>query len=203
MIAGFYEANRTLIRLGLIGALFSTALMMPFFTVVSLEMWKIEGNRPVLAIVQFGFAVIIVGVFQLISMLWLEASFRPEIVPDVIRALNDFGWLIWTILIPTTAGQFVLIAIAGFLDVREQPLWPRWACYANLWLAFGQAGGICSAFFKTGPFSWNGVIGWWIPTLSFAAIMTINMVLLHKHANREKLLYRHAEPDMTTLNTAM
>lgn len=192
-VAAFYEANRTLIRLGLIGAMFATALLMPFFTVVSLEMWKIEGRMPVLAIIQFGFAVIIVCFFQGICLLWLQASFRPEISPEIIRALNDYGWLVWTILIPTTAGQFVLMGIAGFLDLREEPLWPRWACFANFWLAFGQAGGAFSVFFKTGPFSWNGVIGYWIPVLSFAAVMTMNMVLLLRQAKREAMTQPNTE----------
>ena len=185
-VVAFYAENLTGIRLGLIGALFATALLTPFFTIISLEMRKIEGDRPVLAVMQFGWAVIIVAFFQLICMFWLLASFREGVDADIVRAFNDYGWLVWTTLIPTTAGQFILMGVCGFLDVRSEPLWPRWACYANLWLGFTQSGGIVAVFFKTGPFSWNGILGWWIPTISFAIIMIVNLVLLHRHLLRER-----------------
>ena len=32
-------------------------------------------------------------------------------------------------------------------------------------------------FFKTGPFSWNGIVGCWMPAVVFAVGMTINMWL--------------------------
>jgi len=181
-VAGFYAANRTEIRIGLIGALFFSALLLPFFTVVSQEMREIEGPKPLLAPIQFGGAVILVCFFQIICLLWLLASFRAGISHDLIRAMNDYGWIVWTILIPTYSCQFICIALAGFMDIREQPLWPRWAAYANLLVASLGAGGCCSIFFKHGPFSWNGLIGWWVPTVVFALGMCMNMYLLHRHA---------------------
>ena len=100
-IAEFYADDRTAIRAGLIGAMFASALLLPFYTVVSAEIRKIEGTLPILAPILFGCAVILVCFFQIICLGWLLASFRPEIDPEIIRALNDYGWLVWTILIPT------------------------------------------------------------------------------------------------------
>ena len=184
-VAGLYAAHRTEIRLGLIGALFFSALLLPFFTVVSREMREIEGPHPLLAPIQFGGAVILVCFFQIICLLWLEASFRPENDPQLIRAMNDYGWLVWTILIPTYVAQFVCMALAGLMDIRDEPLWPWWAAWMNVWVATLGAGGVCSVFFKHGPFSWNGLIGWWVPTVAFAVGMTVNMALMHKHARAE------------------
>jgi hypothetical protein len=181
-VAAFYGSHRTAIRVGLIGALFFSALLLPFFTVVSREMREIEGPGPLLAPIQFGGAVILVCFFQIICLLWLEASFRPQNSPQLIRAMNDYGWLVWTILIPTYVAQFVCMALAGFMDIRDRPLWPRWAAWLNLWVATLGAGGVCSVFFKHGPFSWNGLIGWWVPTIAFALGMTVNMALMHRHA---------------------
>ncbi|HEX6391644.1 MAG TPA: hypothetical protein VFZ89_19420 [Solirubrobacteraceae bacterium] len=181
-VAEFYAEDRTAIRIGLIGAMFGSALLLPFFTVVSREMRAIEGRDALLAPIQFGGAVVLVTFFQIICLLWLLASFRPEADAGLIRAATDYGWLTWTILIPTYMLQFIAMAIAGFIDPRPQPLWPRWAAYMNLWVATLGAGGICAVFFKTGPFSWNGIIGWWMPTLVFAVGMTVNMWLLHRYA---------------------
>jgi hypothetical protein len=185
-IAQFYAANRTGIRIGLIGSMFASALMLPFFTVISAEMRKIEGPLPLLAMVQLGGAVILVCFFQIIGLVWLLASFRPEADPQLIRQANDFCWLVWTILIPTYSLQFVCMAVAGFIDPRPHPIWPRWAAYVNLWVAVTGAGGICAVFLKQGPFSWNGLVGFWIPVIVFIAGMTMTMVLLLRRARYEE-----------------
>jgi hypothetical protein len=184
-VAAFYDANRTTIRAGLIGAMFASALLLPFFAVVSAEMRKIEGRNPLLAPIQYGGAVILTTFFQIICLLWLLASFRPEISPELIRAFNDYGWLVWTMLIPTYSMQFVCMAIAGFIDHRTHPIWPRWAAYLNIWVAVIGAGGVLAVYMKTGPFSWNGIIGIWLPLVLFVIGMTVNMWLLHRRASYE------------------
>lgn len=181
-VAEFYAADRDAIRVGLIGAMFASVLLLPFFTVISAEMRKIEGPGALLAPMQWGGAVILVCFFQIICLGWLLASFRPEADSDVIRAIHDYGFLVWTMLIPTYVVQFVAMAIAGFMDDRPEPLWPRWAAYVNLWIAVTGVGGVLAVFFKTGPFSWNGIVGFWIPVLAFVAGMTMTMVLLLRRA---------------------
>jgi hypothetical protein len=186
-IAEFYAQNRNAIRAGLIGAMFASALLLPFFAVVSAEMKKIEGPNALLAPIQYGAAVILTAFFQIICLFWLLASFRPEISPDIIRAFNDYGWLVWTILIPTYSMQFVCMAIAAFIDHRRQPAWPRWAAYCNLWVSVTGAGGVLAVFFKAGPFSWNGIIGFWIPTVVFVSGMFMNAWLLHRRLRYESI----------------
>ena len=183
-IAHFYAKDRTEIRAGILIAMFFSALLLPYYTVISAEMRKIEGPGAVLATIQLGGAIVLVTFFQIICLLWLEASFRPENDPQLIRAMNDYGWLVWTILIPTYSLQYICMAIAGFMDFRRDVLWPRWACWANLWVAFLGAGGVLAIFFKRGPFSWEGIIGIWIPVIAFAAGMTMTMVLILKRDGR-------------------
>lgn len=184
-IAAFYEANRTSIRAGLIGALFASSLLLPFFTVVSAEMRKIEGRNPLLAPIQFGGAVILTAFFQIICIFWLLASFRPEISPEIIRAFNDYGWLVWTMLIPTYSLQFICMGVAGFMDTRDNPIWPRWSAYLNIWVSIIGAGGVLAVYMKTGPFSWNGIIGIWLPVIFFAIGMSVNAWLLGRRAKFE------------------
>jgi hypothetical protein len=80
--------------------------------------------------------------------------------------------------IPTYSMQYICMAIAAFIDRRHQPAWPRW-------VAVTGAGGVLAVFFKTGPFSWNGIIGFWIPTAVFAAGMFMNAWLLHRRLRYE------------------
>jgi hypothetical protein len=187
-LAQFYADNLTGIRIGLIGSMFASALMLPFFTLISAEIKKIEGRVSLLAPIQFGAAMILVAFFQIIALFWLVSSLRPGRDPEVIRAFNDYGWLVWTILIPTYSLQFVCMAVAGFMDRRPEPIWPRWASYVNIWVAITGAGGVLAVFFHTGPFSWNGVMGYWIPVIVFAGGMTMTAVLLLKRMKYEESL---------------
>ena len=44
---------------------------------------------------------------------------------------------------------------------------------------------MAAVFFKAGPFSWDGIVGIWLPTVFFAAGMTVNTVLLYRRAKIE------------------
>jgi hypothetical protein len=97
----------------------TSALLLPFLTAVSAEIKKIEGPGGLLAPIQFGGAIILVAFFQIIGLCWLAASYRPEAIPDVTRAFNDYTWFVWSTLIPTGMLQFVCIAVAGFMDIGD------------------------------------------------------------------------------------
>jgi hypothetical protein len=195
-IAQFYAHNRTGIRIGMIGSMFGSALLLPFFTIVSAEIRKIEGPSALLAPIQFGGAVILVTFFQIISLAWLLASYRPGISPEIIRALNDYCWFVWSMLIPTYIIQFACMAVAGFMDIRPHPLWPRWAAYLNLWVALTGAGGVLAVFFKKGPFAWNGVVGFWIPVIVFVIGMSVTAVLLRGRVRYETRLEATSGPEV-------
>jgi hypothetical protein len=193
-IAQFYADNRTGIRVGLIGAMFFSALLLPCYTVLSAELRKIEGKLSLLAPIQLGGAIILVAFFQIIGLFWLLASFRPEADPQIMRFANDFCWLVWAMLIPTYSMQYVCIAIAGFMDKRPNPAFPRWSAYMNLWVAITGAGGVLAVFFKTGPFAWHGLVGFWIPVIVFAVGMTVDMWLLLQRARYESTAVARPEP---------
>ncbi|MCU1654603.1 MAG: hypothetical protein QOC75_2463 [Pseudonocardiales bacterium] len=184
-IADMFAANRNGIRVGIILALFGSAMLLPFLTVVSAEIRKIEGPNPLLAPMQFGGAVVLVTFFQIIGLAWLLASFRSDIDPDIVRTLNDYCWFVWSMLIATYMIQYICMAIAGFMDMRPHPIWPRWAAYLNLWVAVTGAGGQLAVFFKAGPFAWNGVVGFWLPVLIFMIGMCVTTALLLRRAHYE------------------
>jgi hypothetical protein len=184
-VANFYADNRTAIRVGQIGAMVASTLLFPFFTVISLQIARIERRMPVLAVIQFGGAVLLLVFFAVCSMLWITASFRPEADPATVRTLHDLGWLIFVMVFPAYCLQMICQAIAGFIDKSPNPTWPRWAAYFNLWVAFSGVGGGLAVFFKTGPFAWNGLIGFYTPLTVFAIWLGITTVLLHRAIKRQ------------------
>lgn len=196
-LADFYSGNLTGFRIGILMAMFFSALMLPFYAAISEEIKQIEGRPALLASTQYGGAVILIAIFQLISLCWITASFRQEISPEITRMLNDFCWFCWSTFIPTFSIQYICMAVAGFMDIRERPLWPRWAAYLNLWVAVTGAGGVLAVFFKKGPFAWNGIIGFWIPVIVFAVGMSVTAWLMYRRAKAEE-----TQPTSAAMRTA-
>lgn len=102
--------------------------------------------------------------------------------------LDDLAWVPFAgMVIPVTL-QPLCIAIVGFMDKREHPLFPRWVCFFNLWTVLLFLPGSLIIFFKTGPFAWNGLFGIWIPFIVFGAWFVIMTYCLLKGVQRQALV---------------
>jgi hypothetical protein len=104
------------------------------------------------------------------------AAFRQNAVSsEITQALNDLFWLLWTV--PGTSFEVWTLAagVAILLDHRARPVFPRWSGYFSVLVAMSFLPGVMALFFKSGPFAYNGVFPWWIPTVMFflwALVMT-------------------------------
>lgn len=168
-LLAFYQDNTLRIRVGQILMLISSAILVPWFAVVSRQIASREPGFPMLAAMQFGGGILLVVFFQLCSMLWIANSYRLEADPTAIRLVHDASWLIFVMVFPCYTIQMFCIGFAGLLDKSATPLWPRTISYYNLWVGVGGAGGTFAIFVYGGPFAWNGLVGFWIPVLLFAS----------------------------------
>jgi hypothetical protein len=184
-VAQMISDHATQIRVGMVLGLIATTLLIPFFAVISIQIARIEKRMPILALMQFGGAVLLVVFFQLCGMLWIAATFRPELDPSTIRMLNDLSWLIFVMVFPGYVLQLSCVALASFMDRSARPLWPRWVGYLNLWIALSGAGGGIAAFFKSGPFAWNGLVGFYIPIVAFTIWIAVMTYYLHTGVVRQ------------------
>jgi hypothetical protein len=184
-VAAFYDENRTDIRIGQLGGLIASTLLFPFFAVISMQIARIERRMPVLAAIQFGGAILLLVFFAVCSMLWIAATFRPELDASTVRALHDLAWLIFVMVFPAYTLQMICQAVAGFMDRSPNPTWPRWAAYFNLWVGFAGMGGGLAVFFKDGPFAWNGLIGFYVPLTVFAIWVLVTTFVLTKAIKRQ------------------
>jgi hypothetical protein len=186
-VASFYVEHADRIRIAqLLGLIFST-LLLPWFAVISVQMARIEGRVPVLAIIQFGGATLLVVFFQLCSMIWIIAAWRPDLDPALIRLLHDSGWLMFVMVFPAYTLQMLSLAIAGLKDRSREPTWPRWACYFTLWVGVAGGGGGLAVFFKSGPFAWNGLVGFYIPVAMFGLWLPVNAILMMRALRRQAI----------------
>ncbi|MCX2935058.1 hypothetical protein ORI20_32925, partial [Mycobacterium sp. CVI_P3] len=150
------------IRLGLLFTMFASALLVPWSAVIAVQMARIEGKRPVLAITQVAQASLLSLEFIIPIMVWQTAAYRPT--PErihLVYMLNDMGWLLFVGVISSAVLQCLTLGIAILIDKHPQPIFPRWSGYLSLWTALllGPAGLV--PLFKDGPFAWNGIFGFW------------------------------------------
>jgi len=178
-VANFFAANHSSIRVGQLGAMISSTLFFPFFAVVSLQIARIEKRSPLLALTQFGCAVLLMVFFVLCSMLWVAASFRSDLSATTVRALNDLSWLCFVMVFPGYVMQMACVAIVSMRDRSADPVWPRWAGWLSAWTGLCGCGGGIAVFFKHGPFAWNGLIGFYVPFAEFVIWLGVMTYLMH------------------------
>ena len=167
-IAAIYRNNSLGILLGSTLLLASTPLYAPFYAAISAEIERMEGPGSPLAKAQMLTGMLAVCVpIAVTADAWMIAAYRPERSDETIQMLNDFGWFLF--FTPVAAGLInaVIIAIAIFNDKSPNPTFPRWVAFANIWIGILFLPGGALAFFKTGPFAWNGLFVFWLGVGAF------------------------------------
>jgi hypothetical protein len=168
-VAAFYQSNTNMIRLGV-------AIVM--IGLISTLMKRIKGCSTALIYTQLGAGSAGIILFILPCIFWFLTAFRPERDPQITLLLNDLSWLSLVTPVSLAMVQFLALAIAILSDRSEHPIFPRWAGYYNLWLSLIFFPGIVAAFFKSGPFAWNGIFPFWIPATLFFSWFIVMFVVL-------------------------
>ncbi len=185
-IAAFYGKNSNVLKAGLVIVQFSAIFYFPWIAVLSARLKSIPGVSPVCIYTQLIGGLIGIFAIMLPYFFWVAAAFRPERDPALLLLLNDLGWLIFSMTFAPFVAQNLAVAFAIFSDTRAQPLFPRWVAYATLWVAFTFLPAGFILFFKSGPFAWTGLIGFWIPLSAFSVWTLGMMALILKSLPREE-----------------
>lgn len=166
--AAYYVEHRTGFLVGVVMCSIGMAFLLAWTVQFCLMLWRLEGgSRAVTAVTVASLAASpILLSFDL--AIFGVVAFRPsETSPDVTRAMSDVAWLgsqhIWPML---AAGM----ALAGILIVKTQGRsgsLPAWLGYFSLVVALCEFGQLPIFFFKTGPFSGNGVGAWYLATFTW------------------------------------
>jgi hypothetical protein len=81
--------------------------------------------------------------------------------------------------------QCLSVTAAIFQDRSERPVFPRWLGYFNAWIAVSFVPGCLLIFFKTGPFSYQGMFVFWVPFLTFGAWILVMAWACHQAAGTD------------------
>jgi hypothetical protein len=177
-VAEFYQSNTNMIRLGLSLVMLACAPMVPFYAALGILIARIERQSPVLAVSQIALGLANVLLFYIPTILWQTAAFRPERDPAVTQALNDAAWLAIMWPFALAAMQNIVVAAAVLSDQARVPVLPRWFGYLNVWTAISLATGAAIPFLKSGPFAWDGLFGFWLPTVCYLAWIATTSALM-------------------------
>jgi hypothetical protein len=173
-----YLANTTRIRAATVIFIFSSILYTGWSMSIIQMVRRRERQWPILFNIMMVSVACEVVVVMFIGFFFGAASWRPgETSPQVTQALNDLGWL----GVLFTGAPFALfqicLAATTFLDSRPRPAFPRWSAYFNLFASFFMCEASLLLFFKTGPFSQNGVLVFYVPMIVFFAWILVFSVL--------------------------
>lgn len=184
-IAAIFQQRTIGIRAGIMVVVLGAALLGPFFAVISVQMRRIEGPRPTLAYAQLmlGACFILEIIFPMMAI--QTAAFRPERNGSIQQTLNDLGWLTFFGVASTGFVQLVIIGVVILQDTRQEPAFPRWVGYFNIWVGLAFAPGTVMIFFKSGPLAWDGIFIFWIPFTAFFLWLLIMPFVLCRAIDQE------------------
>jgi len=199
-MAHFYAERKTSVAFGLSLFCLATAFLAVYSVQLGLWLWRMEGRSPLMAISQIlgGFGVVLLIFIS--NCLWIGAAYRADVTdPAIVHALNDaawFGFLIgWVIL----ALQMAATAAVTFHD-RSGTV-PRPVSIATAIGAVGLFTANGCAFTKSGPFAWDGVLGYYLPMVIWGVWLNGFALLMRaeiKRRMRTATTTRSIEPGAVT-----
>jgi len=192
-VANFYQTNTNLHRVGVVIAFLGATFYLPFQAAISSQMHRMEGSAPILTYVQLAGGIATACINFLIPQLFLiTAAFRPGRSPEITQMLHDFAWITMLIILNTNCVQYFAIARAVIRDneTSDEPIFPRWIVYVNYIVALSFFIDVLVAFYKTGPFAWNGLVSLYVPATIWVAWFFAMVHVLVKAIRRQAQLER-------------
>lgn len=146
---------------------------------------KIEGRRPLWSITTTVSGIFISLIIFMNACAWIVCAYRPETSADVIQSWYDWAWFAFLLGWIYLAVEMVATGIVELQDTREQPMIPRWLT----WFTFAGAASLLTAagpaFFKSGPFAYNGLLGFYVPMVVWGLYLNLTAWYMSKELDRE------------------
>jgi hypothetical protein len=117
------------------------------------------------------------------GFMFAAASFRPDRDPRLIAMLYDMGLLSFVGCLGCFVTQYMVFAIAIFLDPRQ--VFPKWLAYMSIWGAVTEFVAAPIWIFRNGPYAWDGLIAFYLGTIIFVVWEICLVVGLYKASRRQ------------------
>ncbi len=172
-VQAFITAHAMGIKVGGVLIIISGMFVAPFAVSIYQQLRRMEGSRATGALGQFGSGCVNALFFILPGLFFVILAFRPDRDINTLYAMFDAAWITTVVTWSPGAMQCICIgtAILGHPEVTN--VYPRWVGFFNIWIAVLMSTASVIPFFLTGPFAWNGIVGFWIPASVFGAWMLV------------------------------
>jgi hypothetical protein len=160
-------------------------LLAPGSIQFGLMLAKIEGNRPLWSLTTAACGLFISLIIFFNACAWIVAAYRPETGADVIQAFSDWAWMAFLLGWFYLALEMVATAVVEFMDKREQPMVPRWFSWLTLFGAVTLLSAAGPAFFKSGPFAYHGLLGFYMPMVVWGVYLNVTAWFMYRELDRE------------------
>jgi hypothetical protein len=181
-------AYMTMPSLGLGMALLSLTLGLASLAsgIIVVQMRRMEGVSPALPYAYLT-ALAVAGVPGCLfpGLVFALGGFRPEYDPQVQVLLYEVGFLSFVGSLGVFTIQYLVFAIAIFLDKRE--IFPRWLGYLTIWALMTELVAIPVWITRTGPFAWDGLLAFYQGTVIFVTWEFLMCVCLYKAIKNQPL----------------
>lgn len=191
-----YGDNLNLVKLGIVVGLVGATLLVPWSALVAIQTARLEEGRrfPVWGIFSAMAGCVNAVAFILPFIFWAGAYYRADRSPELVQLISDMTWIEFLLFFPTFSMQLFCLAMAGLSQRQGPQVFPRWFYYLNLWMALIGSTGILAIFFFSGPFAWNGAIGFYLPVGSYVPFLLITWWQFYRAIQAEKRYYEGLEP---------
>jgi hypothetical protein len=197
-VAAFYRDpdNLPLIRWSMIVFNWFSIGMIPFLTLIVVQIGRMAHRTPVLS---YAFLGCLAGAPTLLfcaDLFWLLAAFRPERAPALTQLFNDIAWVTFTGQVGFLVAACLFLALAIYLDRQPRPVFKSWVAHFNLVIALALSPAAFVAVALTGPFAWDGLWSFWVRNAAIALWLAVMTIVLGTTLYRERRETELAEPGL-------
>jgi hypothetical protein len=169
------------IKIGAAITSWTAGFLVPFFIVIRAQIDRLEqGNRVWAPMASISGALS--SLFLVLPPLFFGvAAFTPSRNADVTAIMHELG-----VLTLTTTDQYYIFNWVAVVVICLRPQiaphspFPRWFGYFSAWIGMMFEAGAMAFNFRTGPFSWNGLLVFWSPLSLFGLWIGVMAYLLLK-----------------------
>ncbi len=147
---------------------------------------RIEGRNPIWSVTTAVCGIFISMIVFFNACAWIVASYRVDTGADVIQAFYDWSWFAFLLGWIYLVIEMVASAVVELQDKSEHPMVPRWFSWATLLAAVSVVGAAGPAFFKSGPFAYHGLLGFYVPATMWGLYLAITTWFMYQSLNREE-----------------
>jgi len=178
-IISFIQSNARHLQIGIVVLSLSLGLASLSSGIIVVQMRRMQGVSPALAFAYLAaLAVAALPGCLFCAFMFALAAFRPDRDPRIIVLLYDMGLLSFVGSLGCFIVQYMVFAIAIFLD--ERGIFPKWLGYMSIWGVVTELLAIPIWIFRSGPYAWNGLISFYLGTIIFVVWECCLVVCLYK-----------------------